>query len=374
TSTDTLAEQEPTWSPDGTQIAFVAGTSDTDTTTDLEIWVMDADGSDLVQLTNTLQGVRDTQPAWSPDGNRFAFLSEGRVGDSNSNIYVMDANPLTNDASNLTDDDGTMTPVYQYNDEDPSWSPDGTQISYSTKADVWKMNAADGSGKVNLTTGNGGGSQPAWSPDGDSIVYVRGGDIYVMDNNGDNKTPVDTTLRKDEKPDWQPIPQCTESVSAANDPLTGTAGKDVLCGDALNNTINGAGGNDIILAQGGNDKLTGALGNDNLDGGPGTDTVLYPGSTAVRANLTTEFATGVGSDVLLGIENLRGSGASDRFIGSAAANALVGGAGADTLSGQNGNDSLTSRDGVSGNDTVNGGPGTDRCVTDASEALVASCP
>lgn len=203
TSTTTIAEQEPTWSPDGTQIAFVAGTSDTDTTTDLEIWVMDADGSDLVQLTNTPQGVRDTQPAWSPDGNRFAFLSEGRAGDSNSNIYVMDANPLTNDASNLTDDDGTMTPVYQYNDEDPSWSPDGTQITYSTKADVWKMNAADGSGKVNLTVGNGGGSQPAWSPDGDSIVYVRGGDIYVMDNNGDNKTPVDTTLRKDEKPDWQ---------------------------------------------------------------------------------------------------------------------------------------------------------------------------
>lgn len=203
TSTDTVAEQEPTWSPDGTRIAFVAGRSETDTTTDLEIWLMDADGSNLVQMTNTPQGVRDTQPAWSPDGDRFAFLSEGRPGDTNSNIYVMDANPATNDALNLTDDDTTMTPVYQYNDEDPSWSPDGTRIAYSTKADVWTMNAGDGSGKVNLTTGNGGGSQPTWSPDGNSIAYVRAGDIWMMDENGANKKGVDTTLRKDEKPDWQ---------------------------------------------------------------------------------------------------------------------------------------------------------------------------
>ncbi|QIN83560.1 hypothetical protein GBA63_13625 [Rubrobacter tropicus] len=225
TSTDTIAEQEPTWSPDGTRIAFVAGKSDTDTTTDLEIWVMDADGSDLVQMTNTPQGVRDTQPAWSPDGSRFAFLSEGRPGDTNSNIYVMDANPATNDALNLTDDDSTMTPVYQYNDEDPTWSPDGTRIAYSTKADVWTMNASNGSGKVNLTTGDGGGSQPTWSPDGNSIAYVRGGDIWMMDESGANKKGVDTTLRKDEKPDWQQdsIPPQTTITSGPPNPTRNAA-------------------------------------------------------------------------------------------------------------------------------------------------------
>lgn len=203
TSTNTIAEQEPTWSPDGNRIAFVAGTSASDATTDLEIWVMDADGSDLVQMTDTAQGVRDTQPAWSPDGNRFAFLSEGRATDTNSNVYVMDANPLTNDATNLTPNDGTTNPVYQYNDEDPSWSPDGARIAYSTKTDVWTMDATDGSAKVNLTAGDGGGSQPTWSPDGESIAYVRDGNIWKMDANGGNKVAVDTTLRKDEKPDWQ---------------------------------------------------------------------------------------------------------------------------------------------------------------------------
>lgn len=225
-----VAEQEPTWSPDGSQIAFVKGASDTDATTDLEIWVMNADGSGLTQLTNTANGVRDTQPAWSPDGNRIAFVSEGRTGDTNSNIYVMDTDPATDDASNLTPNDFTTNPVYQPNDEDPSWSPDGTQITYSTIQDVWKMNA-NGTGKTNLTTGSGG-AQPAWSPDGNSIVYARvdvtngvnNQNIYVMDTNGGNKTPVDTTLRKDEKPDWQQdsIPPATTITSGPPNPTRST--------------------------------------------------------------------------------------------------------------------------------------------------------
>lgn len=372
-----VAEQEPTWSPDGSRIAFVKGASGTDTTTDLEIWAMNADGSGLTQLTDTAQGVRDTQPAWSPDGDRIAFLGEGRVGDTNSNIYVMDTNPATDDAINLTPNDTTKNPVYQWNDEDPSWSPDGAQIVYSTIQDVWKMNA-DGTGKTNLTNGSGGGAQPAWSPDGGSIVYQRSDgtdrNIYVMDANGGNKTPVDTTQRTDGKPDWQPVPQCTNNATTGNDVIAGTAGKDVLCGGDGNDTVNGAGGNDIILGGAGNDRLVGGPGNDILNGGGGADTTLYTGTQPVAANLTTQFATGVGSDVLLGIESLNGSSAGDRLTGSAAANVLVGGAGSDALSGLGGTDTLNSRDAVNGNDALNGGAGTDRCVTDARERAITSCP
>lgn len=365
------AEQEPVWSPDGSRIAFAKDASGTDATTDLEIWAMNADGGSPTQLTNTVQGARDTQPAWSPLGNQIAFVSEGRPEQTNSDIYVMDTNPATEDASNLTDD--TTTPVYQYNDEDPSWSPDGTQITYSTKIDVWKMNA-DGTGsKTNLTEGSGGGAQPAWSPDGSRIAYsrvdvtngVNNQNIAVMDTNGANKTSIDTTLRKDEKPDWQPMPVCTNTVNANNDPLVGTAGKDVLCGDSRNNTINAAGGDDIVLAQGGSDKLTGALGNDTLNGGPGTDTALHSGTTAVRASLTTQFATGVGSDVLLEIENLSGSSVTDQFTGNGGRN---------VLSGLGGNDALDVRDGISGNDKVDGGTGaSDTCGRDAGDTML-NCP
>lgn len=151
--------------------------------------------------------------------------------------------------------------------------------------------------------------------------------------------------------------------ASTNNPLVGTAGKDVLCGDNRNNTINGAGGNDIILGRGGNDRLTGGSGNDTLNGGPGNDTALFPGSKPVKANLTTGFATGAGSDVLLGAENLNGSGAGDRLTGSAASNVLVG---------LGGSDILNVRDGRAG-DTVNGGAGTDNCVRDAGDTA-KNCP
>jgi dipeptidyl aminopeptidase/acylaminoacyl peptidase len=366
TNTPDITEQEPAWSPDGSRIVFAADASGTDTTTDLEIWVMNADGTRLTQLTNNADGERDTQPAWSPLGNRIAFLNEGDPDnkDGNSNIYVMDTNPTTDDATNLTPNDFTTNPVYQYNDEDPSWSPDGKQITYSTVHDVWKMPSDDGDPKTNLTDGTGGGIHPAWSPDGNRIVYASGFDIYVMNTNGGNKTPVDTTSRKDEKPDWQPIPQCTITGTSGDDTgknaINGTTGDDVICGLGGNDTIKGLGGNDIILGQGGNDKLIGGPGNDTLNGGPNKDTALNPGSKRVVASLENEFAKGAGMDVLLGIENLSGSNANDSLTGSAST--------ANVLSGLGGNDTLNVKDGTA-NDKANGGPDTDTCKRDAGDTI-----
>jgi Tol biopolymer transport system component len=381
-----VAEQEPTWSPDGSQIAFVAGTSGTDTTTDLEVWVMNADGSGLTQLTNTAQSVRDTHPAWSPLGNQIAFLSEGRTGDTNSNIYVMDTDPATNDAINLTPNDFTTNPVYQWNDQDPSWSPDGTQITYSTVQDVWKMNA-NGTGKTNLTSDSGGGQNPAWSPDGNSIVYVRSGDIYVMDaDDGGNETAVDTTPRQDVKPDWQPnLPPCDITGTAGNDNPTnnpafvGTTADEIICGLGGNDIINGGGGDDILMGGDGNDTLVAASGRATLNGGAGADTASFAGSaTDIEASLISEFARRVGTNplegaALVGVENLIGSGLDDELTGSNRANRLVGGAGRDQLLGLGAKDNINSRDGVNRNDTVNGGAGADRCITDKREASIKSC-
>jgi Tol biopolymer transport system component len=377
------AEQEAAWSPDGSRIAFAANTSGTDATTDLEIWAINADGSGLTQLTDTAQGVRDTQPAWSPGGDQIAFLSEGRPGDTNSNIYVMDADPATEGATNLTPNDTTVNPVYQWNDEDPSWSPDGTQITYSTRQDVWRMNA-DGTGKTNLTLASGGGSQPAWSPDGNSIVYVAADgtdrNIYTMATTGANKTPVDTTPRSDLKPDWQPgAPTCDITGTNGDDPaLSGTPADETICGLGGNDVINGGGGDDVLLGGAGNDALVVPSGRATLNGGAGSDNASFAGSTtAIEASLTTGFARRIGTNpldgaALVGVEGLVGSGLRDELIGSAAANKLVGGAGPDELLGLGGNDNLNSRDGTR-NDRVNGGPGTDRCTTDPREVSITSC-
>ncbi|MGR3296281.1 MAG: TolB family protein, partial [Candidatus Bathyanammoxibius sp.] len=87
----------------GSRIAFPS-----DRDGNYEIYVMDADGSNLERLTDNLAS--DGEPSWSPDGSRIAFTSDR---DGNPEIYVMDA-----DGSNqqrLTDN-----PASDYG---PSWSP-----------------------------------------------------------------------------------------------------------------------------------------------------------------------------------------------------------------------------------------------------------
>src|SRR5205823_5669879 len=88
-----------------------------------EIYTMDADGSHQTRLTN--HSARDLFPSWSPDGTKIAFQSDrdkfGGVQESQPNIFVMDA-----DGSNVTQ----LTT--SGNALQPDWSPDGTKIAYIT--------------------------------------------------------------------------------------------------------------------------------------------------------------------------------------------------------------------------------------------------
>lgn len=74
---------------------------------------------------------------------------------------------------------------------------------------------------------------------------------------------------------------------------------------------------------------------------------------------------------LVGVENVTGSDRGDRLTGSAGANTLVGGTGADELLGGAGSYRLNAKDGIK--DTVNGGGGNDRCVTDPRETSIRAC-
>ena len=100
------------WSPDGKRIAFCSNRDGK-----VEIYVMNADGSDVKRLTNNLSD--DFGPKWSPDGNKILFDSER---DGNKEVYVMDA------------DGGNQTPLTRNNatDSATSWSPDGSQIAFAS--------------------------------------------------------------------------------------------------------------------------------------------------------------------------------------------------------------------------------------------------
>jgi Tol biopolymer transport system component len=159
--TDLDYDYSPALSPDGTQVAFYATSRDRDN----EIYVINTDGSGLTRLTNR-EG-EDTAPSWSPDGSRILYISSVFTTGAYLNIFVMDADgsnphPLTN----FTDTDGFSA----------GWSPDGSQIVFATvKNHVFHLNIMDADGsnaQVIKTDPAQEIGSPVWSPDGTKIAFL----------------------------------------------------------------------------------------------------------------------------------------------------------------------------------------------------------
>ena len=160
-------DRGPAWSPDGKKLLF---TSDRNGAADL--FVMDADGSNVVALTK--EDGFDADAAWSPDGKKIAFTSN-RTG--NFRLYLM--NP---DGSGVTDllKQDLVYSVY------PCWSPDGQQLAFGGRGGDGTIQLcvvnADGQGLQQLSEGGQMNSYAAWSPDGQYIAYARFNTMRVGDN------------------------------------------------------------------------------------------------------------------------------------------------------------------------------------------------
>ena len=141
------AQFNAVYSPDQKQVAFARS----DSTRQLQIWVMNADGSGERQLTHFRAEDGSPQwPAWSPDGARLAIQS-GRYNrqtptENTAHIWLIDVK--TGAATRLNPHDKP------YLDETPSWFPDGKRIAFQSdrtgRMEVWVMNA-DGTGSVQVT-------------------------------------------------------------------------------------------------------------------------------------------------------------------------------------------------------------------------------
>ena len=175
---DSVPAWWPAWSPDGRRLAFASHRDGV-----WEVYVMNADGTGLTQLTHNSDN--NFAPAWSPDGRRLAFLSS-RDGDFE--IYVMNA-----DGTNQTQ----LTHTNYEGAGRPAWSPDGRRLAFTFKLDrdgnweIYVMNA-DGTGLTQLTHNSDRDSAPVWSPDGRRLAFHsdRDGDreIYVMNADGTGLT------------------------------------------------------------------------------------------------------------------------------------------------------------------------------------------
>ncbi len=193
--------------------------ADSENDLDYEIYVMNGDGSGVVQLTDN--DSFELSPDWSPDGKRIVFTSDRDNDVEIYDIYVMNA-----------DGSGVEQLTDGCSDRDPAWSPDGERIAYTSRGDIHVMDA-DGSDVVQLTGTprescagvfrsrypdrwdyyyrNADGSvapepftdfesmfdwvvgadwYPVWSPDGGRIAFLSGrsgdggADIYVMNVDG----------------------------------------------------------------------------------------------------------------------------------------------------------------------------------------------
>lgn len=179
--TSDQVDHSPIWSPDGELIAFVSGYGE-----DQQIRVMNADGSNTRELTSD----RGSHffPSWSPDGGQIAFVA---FDGTDSNIYVMDADG--SGTHRLTDDPS--------HEDAPAWSPDGRLIAFTSEGGardpgVYTM-SADGTGVTQLAQDPDPANLGiAWSPDGTkmALVSIRGPgydrNVYVLDVASRVLTPI----------------------------------------------------------------------------------------------------------------------------------------------------------------------------------------
>jgi Tol biopolymer transport system component len=180
---NTSNDQRPDISPDGSKIAFSSNRDG-----NFEIFIMNSDGSDLIQLTSTSAPTSNSWPRWSPDGEWIAFQSGAGT---NFQIY------------RIRPDRSCLTQVTSYVglNQFPAWSPDGTRLAIRRDTEIYLIDSADGLHPVRLTFTDsipGAFNQMAsFSPDGKQIAYLSNnrdnpGDplylsVYIMDSDGNNK-------------------------------------------------------------------------------------------------------------------------------------------------------------------------------------------
>jgi dipeptidyl aminopeptidase/acylaminoacyl peptidase len=224
----------PQFSPDGKNVAYTISEWDREENRRVShIWLVSADGGPTTKLTTGEKG--ETSPQWSPNGSNMAFLADR---DKGTQVWVIpvdggEADKLTSEENNI---------------QSFQWSPDGKQIAYVTRdtpkdkaerekrkkdkfdtivvdsdftySHLWVIDVETRE-KKRLTEGDFTVSNPQWSPNGASIAFVmsksglqessfidisddRNTDIYIVSATGGSPRQLTTNPGPDANPRWSP--------------------------------------------------------------------------------------------------------------------------------------------------------------------------
>ena len=236
-------DSQPRWSPDGSRLAFVSKRGDEKA--HRQLYVMPADGGEPQCLTDLKDDVGE--PAWSPDGTQLVFSarvpdeayeeeddkkraprrftrlqfkldSVGWTGDRRRHIFVVAADGSA-EPKQITDGD--------YEDAQPTWTPDGKTIAFSSaRGDDWDIELigdiyvvpAEGGESKRLTPGDSFYYAPSYSPDGKLLAvkwgpggfdFPRHPQIAVVDaETGENRRVLTTSLDRN----CDPYPDLREPI------------------------------------------------------------------------------------------------------------------------------------------------------------------
>jgi Tol biopolymer transport system component len=260
---DPARDSSPAWSGDSQRIAFYSNRTGVD-----EIFAMNADGGELIQLTDDAEASFKQEPAWSPDSRQIAFtafLEKARI--FAFDVELAESHPFSPIRSTsqgypeplsdydkdsfaaawspdgrrialvMEDVDGhlqvftldlasrdilqvTRAPLDVYR---AAWSPDGRWIAFSASAggneEIYIIRA-NGGGMIRLTNDPALDTEPSWSPDGRFIVFSseREGPkrLFVMRAGGNDVTRLNTGLGEGATPAWSPDGRYIAFVSKVN--------------------------------------------------------------------------------------------------------------------------------------------------------------
>ena len=202
-TTNTVVDTNPVWSHNGTRIAFVRGT---------QVWTMNASGANPVQRTS--DGI-NTDPAWSVP---LPGAPDGKIVYRHNSAELWTMNPNGTGKAELSFECPTDNGICDTSIGIPTFSPDGTKIAFDYSGDIYWTTTAGGGNSTPILRGGpnsdeeypGDEKMAAWSPDGRKIAFIHNGNVngsqyavYTANANGTSTEATQISSIGVDNPDWQ---------------------------------------------------------------------------------------------------------------------------------------------------------------------------